>query len=122
MNNTKLDSESTNLFLSKEELKKLLTEKKDKIQTVLRKYGCTKAITLSATLTGEFAISTAGKILIPASTQNIEHWHYSCAVKLDKKTAEKKTCASIMTKHLIDGICAQIESVTWYVGLQALSI
>ena len=122
MNKTKLDSESASSFLSKEELKKLLTKKKDKIQTVLRKYGCTKAITLSATLTGEFAISTVGKILIPAATKNIENWHYSYSAKLDKKTAEKKTCASIMTKRLIDGIFAEIENVTWYVGLKPLSV
>lgn len=94
----------------------------NKIQTVLRKYGCTKAITLSATLTGEFTISTVGKILIPAATQNIEHWHYSYVIKSDKKSAEKKTCASIMTKRLIDGICAEIENVTWYVGLKPLSV
>jgi len=43
MNNTKLDSESANSFLSKEELKKLLTKKKDKIQSVLRKSGCSKS-------------------------------------------------------------------------------
>ena len=48
MQNLQDNLHNANSFLSKEELKKLLTKKKDKIQTVLRKYGCTKAITLSA--------------------------------------------------------------------------
>lgn len=121
MQNLKTTPETTSSYLSKEHLKTLLTSKQDKIKKLVSEVKHCKSITLSATLKGEYMVSTARKRLSPSSQANIEHWHYSYTVKVDKDTAKKRTFLSIVTKQLLDGICNSIDRITWYIGLTALS-
>ena len=117
--NTTPDTTSSNL--SKEDLKTLLMSKQDKIKKLVSEAHTNKKITLSVSLSGEYMISTARKRLSPSDQPNIEHWHYSYTVKVDKDTAKKRTFLSIVTKQLLDGICDAIDRITWYIGLTALS-
>ena len=121
MHNLKTTPETTGSYLSKEDLKTLLMSKHDKIKKLVSEVKHCKSITLSATLKGEYMISTARKRLSPRDQSNIEYWHYSYTVKIDKDTAKKRTFLSIVTKQLLDGICNAIDRITWYVGLTALS-
>ena len=95
--------------------------KQDKIKKLVSEAHTNKKITLSVSLSGEYMISTARKRLSPSDQPNIEHWHYSYTVKVDKDTAKKRTFLSIVTKQLLDGICDAIDRITWYIGLTALS-
>ena len=122
MQNVKTTPETTSSYLSKEHLKTLLTSKQDKIKKLVSEVKHCKSITLSATLKGEYMVSTARKRLSPSSQANIEHWHYSYTVKVDKDVAKKRTFFSIITKQLLEGICDAIDRITWYVGLTALSV
>jgi len=121
MQNLKTTPETTSSYLSKEDLKTLLVSKKDKIKKLVSEVHTNKKITLSVSLNGEYMISTARKKLTPSNQVNIEHWHYSYTVKVDKDTAKKRTFLSIVTNQLLDGICDAIDRITWYVGLTALS-
>ena len=121
MQNLKTTPETTSSYLSKEDLKTLLVSKKDKIKKLVSEVHTNKKITLSVSLKGEYMISTARKRLSPSNQSNIEHWHYSYTVKVDKDTAKKLTFLSIVTKQLLDGICEVIDRITWYIGLTALS-
>ena len=121
MQNLKTTPKTTSLYLSKEDLKTLLMSKHDKIKKLVSEVKHCKSITLSATLKGEYMVSTARKRLSPSDQANIEHWHYSYTVKVDKDTAKKRTFLSIVTNQLLDGICDAIDRITWYVGLTALS-
>ena len=121
MQNLKATPETTSSYLSKEDLKILLTSKQDKIKKLVGEVKHYKSITLSATLNGEYMISTTRKRLTTSKQENIENWHYSYTVKVDEDTAKKRTFLSIVTKQLLDGICEAIERITWYVGLTALS-
>ena len=120
MQNLKTIPETTTSYLSKEALKKLLLSKKDKIKNLISEVKNSRSITLSATLTGEYMISTAKKRLTPSRQGNVEHWHYSYSVKVDKN--KKKTFLSMVTKQLLDGICEAIDRITWYIGMTALSV
>ena len=122
MQNLKTTPETTSSYLSKEDLKTLLVSKKDKIKKLVSEVHTNKKITLSVSLNGEYMISTARKKLTPSNQVNIEHWHYSYTVKVDKDTAKKLTFLSIVTNQLLDGICDAIDRITWYVGLTALSV
>jgi hypothetical protein len=122
MQNLQTTPETTSSYLSKEDLKTLLISKQDKIKKLVSEVHTNKKITLSVSLNGEYMISTARKKLTPSNQVNIEHWHYSYTVKVDKDTAKKRTFLSIVTKQLLDGICDVIDRITWYVGLTALSI
>ena len=121
MQNPKTTPDTTISYLSKADLKKLLTSTKEKIKKLVSEVNTSKKITLSATLNGEYMISTSKKKLAPKNQVNIKNWHYSYTVKLDKETAKKRTFLSIVTQQLLDGICKVIERVTWYVGMKALS-
>ena len=121
MPNLKATPENTSSNLSKEDLKTLLMSKQDKIKKLVSEVHTNKKITLSVSLSGEYMVSTARKKLTPSNQANIEHWHYSYTVKVDKDTAKKRTFLSIVTKQLLDGICDAIDRITWYVGLTALS-
>lgn len=121
MQNLKTNQETTSSNLSKEDLKTLLISKQDKIKKLVSEVHTNKKITLSVSLKGEYMVSTARKKLTPSNQANIEHWHYSYTVKVDKDTAKKRTFLSIVTKQLLDGICEVIDRITWYVGLTALS-
>ena len=122
MKNLKAIPDTTSSYLSKEDLKDLLTSKQATIKKLVSEVHTSKKITLSATLNGEYMISTAKKKLTPNNQVNIEHWHYSYIFKIDKETAKKKTFLSIVTIQLLEGICEVIEHVTWYVGMKALSV
>ena len=122
MLNLKSIPETTSSYLSKEDLQTLLISKKNKIKKLVSEVKHCKAITLSTTLKGEYMISTTRKRLSPSNQANIEHWYYSYTVKIDEETAKKKTCLSIVTKQLFDGIRDVIDRTTWYVGLSALSV
>lgn len=122
MQNLKTITETTTHYLSKEALKKLLLSKKDKIKNLISEGKNSRSITLSATLTGEYMISTAKKRLTSSRQGNAEHWHYSYSVKVDKDKSKKKTFLNLITKQLLDGICEVIDLITWYVGLRALSV
>ena len=122
MPNLKTTPENTNSYLSKEDLKTLLMSKQDKIKKLVSEVHTNKKITLSVSLGGEYMISTAKKKLTPSNQANIEYWHYSYTVKVDKDTAKKRTFLSIVTNQLLDGICDAIERITWYIGLKALSV
>lgn len=122
MQNLKTLPETTSSYLSKEDLKTLLISKQDKIKKLVSEVHTNKKITLSVSLSGEYMISTARKRLTPSNQSNIEHWHYSYTVKVDKDTAKKQTFLSIVTKQLLDGICNAIDRITWYIGLTALSV
>ena len=121
MPNLKTTPDTTSSYLSKADLKTLLTSKQDKIKKLVSEVHTNKRITLSVSLNGEYMISTARKKLTPSNQANIEHWHYSYTVRVDKDTAKKRTFLSIVTKQLLDGICDAIDRITWYVGLTALS-
>ena len=121
MPNLKATPETTSSYLSKQDLKTLLISKQDKIKKLVSEVKHCKSITLSTTLKGEYMISTARKRLSPSDQPNIEHWHYSYTVKVDKDTAKKRTFLSIVTEQLLDGICDAIDRITWYIGLTALS-
>lgn len=121
MHNLKSIPDTTSSYLSKEDLKALLNSQKDKIKKLVSEVHTSKKITLSATLNGEYMISTTKKKLTPNKQANIEYWHYSYTFKIDKETAKKKTFLSIVTIQLLEGICEVIERVTWYVGMKALS-
>lgn len=121
MQNPKTTPDTTSSYLSKADLKKLLTSTKEKIKKLVSEVHTSKKITLSATFNGEYMISTSKKKLTPKNQVNIKNWHYSYTVKLDKETAKKRTFLSIVTQQLLDGICKVIERVTWYVGMEALS-
>ena len=122
MQNLKATPEDTSSYLSKEDLKTLLTSKQDKIKKLVGEVKHCKLTTLSATLNGEYMISSTRKKLTPSKQKNIEHWHYSYTVKVNKDTAKKRTFLSIFTKQLLDGLCKTIDRITWYVGLKALSV
>ena len=122
MQNLKTTPETTSSYLSKENLKTLLISKQDKIKKLVSDVHTNKKITLSVSLSGEYMISTARKRLSPSNQANIEHWHYSYTVKVNKDTAKKRTFLSIVTKQLLDGICDAIDRITWYIGLTALSV
>jgi len=121
MQNLKTTPKTTNSYLSKEDLKTLLMSKQDKIKKLVSEVHTNKKITLSVSLSGEHMISTTRKKLTPSNQVNIEHWHYSYTVKVDKDTAKKRTFLSIVTKQLLDVICEVIDRITWYIGLTALS-
>lgn len=121
MQNLKTTPETTSSYLSKEDLKTVLISKQDKIKKLVSEVHTNKKITLSVSLKGEYMVSTARKRLSPSDQANIEHWHYSYTVKVDKDTAKKRTFLSIVTKQLLDGICDAIDRITWYIGLTALS-
>ena len=121
MQNLQTTPETTSSYLSKEDLKTLLMSKQDKIKKLVSEVKHCKLITLSASLKGEYMISTARKRLSPSYQSNIEHWHYSYTVKVDKDTTKKRTFLSIVTKQLLEGICKVIDRITWYIGLTALS-
>ena len=122
MHNLKATPEDTSSYLSKEDLKTLLTSKQDKIKKLVGEVKHYKSITLSATLNGDYMISSTRKRLTPSKQKNIEHWHYSYTVKVDKDTAKKRTFLSIVTKQLLNGISEAIDRITWYVGMKALSV
>jgi hypothetical protein len=122
MQNLKATPYITSLYLSKEDLKTLLTNKKDKIKSMVSQVKHCKSITLSATLNGEYMISTTRKRLTPSRQENIDHWHYAYAIKVNEDIAKKRTCSSIITKQLLDGICKAIDRITWYIGMTALSV
>jgi hypothetical protein len=117
----KTTPKTTSLYLSKDDLKALLISKQDKIKKLVSEVHTNKKITLSVSLSGEYMISTARKRLAPTNQRDITNWHYSYTVKVDKDTAKKRTFLSIVTKQLLDGICNDIDRITWYVGLTALS-
>ena len=121
MQNLKITPDTTSSYLSKEDLKTLLISKQDKIKKLVSEVHTNKKITLSVSLSGEYMISTARKRLTPSNQANIEHWHYSYTVRVDKDTAKKRTFLSIVTKQLLDGLFRVIDRITWYVGLTALS-
>ena len=122
MQNLKTTPETTNSYLSKEDLKALLISNQDKIKKLISEVKHCKAITFSATLNGDYMVSTARKRKTPSNQDHIEHWHYSYTVKVDKDTAKKRTFLSIVTKQLLDRLFKAIERITWYVGLEALSV
>lgn len=111
----------TNLNLSKAELKSLVLGKKRAIQKLVSQVKHCKNITLSIAITGEYMTSTQRRRLTPSRQANIENWHYSHSVKVDKDMAKKKNFLSLVTKQLIDGLLDAIERVTWYCGLTALA-
>ena len=121
MQDLKATPEDTSSYLSKEDLKTLLTSKQDKIKKLVGEVKHYKSIMLSVTLNGEYMISSTRKRLTPSNQANIEHWHYSYTVKVDEDTAKKRTFLSIVTKQLLNGISEAIDRITWYVGLTALS-
>ena len=94
MQDLKATPEDTSSYLSKEDLKTLLTSKQDKIKKLVGEVKHCKAITLSKTVKGEYIISTARKRLNPGNQANIEHWNYSYTVKLEKDAAKKRTFLS----------------------------
>lgn len=122
MQNLKATPEFSSSYLSKEDLKTLLTSKKSKIKNMVSEVKHCKAITLSATLNGEYMISSTRKRLAPSGRAHIEHWHYSYTVKIDKDMAKKRSFLSKITKQLLEGICEVIDRITWYVGMKALSV
>ena len=122
MQDLKATPEDTSSYLSKEDLKTLLTSKQDKIKKLVNEVKHCKAITLSTTLNGDYRISSTRKRLTPSKQKNIEHWHYSYTVKVEKDEAKKRIFLSIVTKQLLDGICKTIDRITWYVGMEALSV
>ena len=61
MQNLKTTPKTTNSYLSKEDLKTLLMSKQDKIKKLVSEVKHCKSITLSATLKGEYIVSTARK-------------------------------------------------------------
>lgn len=122
MQHLKTTPETTNSYLSKEALKALLISKQDKIKKLVSEVKHCKTITLSATLNGEYMVSTARKRQTPSNQAHIEHWHYSYTVKVDKDITKKRTFLSIVTKQLLDGLFKAIDRITWYVGLEALSV
>ena len=81
-----------------------------------------KKITLSVNLNGDYMISTAKKKLISSKQLSVESWHYSYTFNVDQDTAKKRTFLSIVTKQLLDGLFKAIDRITWYVGLEALSV
>ena len=122
MQNIKATPENISSYLNKEDLKILLISKKDKIKKLVSEVKHYKSITLSATLNGEYMISTIRKRLTSSKQESIEHWYYSYTVKVEKDTAKKRTFLSIVIKQLLDGICDAIAHITWYVGMEALSV
>jgi len=122
MQNLKTAPDTTSSYLSKEGLKTLLMSKQDKIKKLVSEVHTNKKITLSVSLNGEYMISTAKKSLTPKHQARIEHWHYSYTVKVDKETAKKRTFLSIVVKNLLDGLCKAIDRITWYIGMNALSV
>ena len=121
MQNLKTNSEITSSYLSKEDLKTLLASKQDKIKKLVSEVHTNKKITLSVSLSGEYLISTVKKKLTPKNQANIEHWHYSYTVRVDKDAAKKRRFLSIVRKQLLEGLFKAIDLITWYVGLTALS-
>lgn len=122
MQNLKATPPTTSSYLSKEDLKTLLTSKKDKIKKLVSEVHTSKKITLSVNLDGTYMISTAKKKLTSSKQSTIENWHYSYTFNIDKETAKKRTFLSIVTKQLLDGLFKAIDRITWYVGLEALSV
>ena len=122
MQNLYKNTKATDQYLAKEDLKNLLASKKDKIKKLVSEVHTSKKITLSVTLNGEYMVSTEKTKLTPNNQSNIEHWHYTYTAKIDADTAKKKTFLSIVTKRLLDGICVVIDRVTWYIGIEALSV
>ena len=120
--NTNTNANLTASYPSKQSLKNLLWSMKTAIKDMLSKVKHCKVITLCATLSGEYMISTLRSKLTPDNQNPIKHWHYSYTVKVDKDTSKKRTFLSIVTKQLLDGICNAIDRITWYVGLTALSV
>lgn len=116
------NNKATDQYLTKEGLKNLLASKKDQIKKLVSEVHTSKKITLSVTLNGEYMVSTAKTKLTPNNQASIEHWHYSYTAKIDADTAKKKTFLSIVTKRLLDGICVVIDRVTWYIGIEPLSV
>ena len=121
MQNLNTTPETTNSYLSKEDLKTLLISKQDKIKKLVSEVHTNKKITMSVSLSGEYMISTLRRKLTQSKQPSVEHWHYSYTVKVDKDTSKKRTFLSIVTKQLLDGICEVIDRITWYIGLTALS-
>jgi hypothetical protein len=116
-----IEQEDIKPYLSKDDLKRLLTNKRNKIKDMVGEVKHCKSITLSVSLNGDYMISTTRKRLTPSKQDNVEHWHYSYTVKVDKDKAKKRAFLSIIIKQLIDGICDAIDRITWYVGMEALS-
>ena len=72
MQDLKATPEDTSSYLSKEDLKTLLTSKQDKIKKLVGEVKHYKSITLSATLNGEYMISSTRKRLTSRKYRTLE--------------------------------------------------